>query len=1215
MNKKKILAKILSFSILANLYPYTNIMTTNNIRAENTEKFLAFSECTNGDAVLSKTATENTFPQKYDLREYGLVSPVKNQGNYGTCWAFSALASIETSLIKNFPNIDLSELHLSYFTFSGGDNLDPVNSNAFSDAGGHTSISTSTLVQGIGPVSESVLPYDTLPETINDSIKHNKEYLISDSYMLNAYSKQKVYADDTLNFSENQIKEMLMQKNAVSINFKFENSYNEKTQAQYMPSYSTPNHAVTIIGWDDNFSRENFLTTPERDGAWLVKNSWGTQWGDNGFFWISYCDRSITDTNCIRAMPANTYSSVYQHDTLAMTASVTANNEERNTAYMANIFTAQKDEVITYAGLYTTDNNAEYEITIYTGLTDETSPVSGQKSDITSGTEEFAGYHTIKLDKPVAVKKGEKFSIVAKLTNPEHLYPIPVESCVILCENKISMNASDISKSKISSSSDYGESFISSNGTRWTDTKGMKIEQAYENISLPDTNVVYYIGNVCLKAFGDDTDKIFFSQDSEEVALGSKTELSSVDTGNIYYTTDGSIPDENSCIYTEPITITDDMTINAAVIENGTTGKIYSKHYTQAQAVLSSLTINGTLAELTTNGNTNTELSYVLEGVSDYVTLLPVGCCTIEINGKKIISGHKSENIMISPGYNEIMIRCTEEGKKTTEYKLNVFKNYASVDYFNETIHFDETITTVRSEDGHIFKDNENISDYFGKELTVTTNGKTTPLVISEKINLDTELANARISNSSELITMIFSVSSKMMFSASPDMSDAQSISERRYTILSENFFKIYPDYDTDLYFQIPATENSPESTIFHITVPPRPTIPDEFVKIDIKDENTLSFTIENAEALKAEYKIELKTSNETRYTTEIESAEKCTEDTTVITDLLSGETYVLYVHCKDFETSFSPYVKCIEITMPGKKEMCSFNFELETIIFNENDYTVTAHDNTVLNSYDCISDYIGTYITITDKSGNQISQLIPPRPQMEEIKIDFLNGKLTGNFDDKNSKYIRLKKNGYYSQIFDIKNLTDRNGTIWLESIFASGINHGEKLYFFIDATDKSFSSELTEITVPEYKKTDKKLLDIVRYTSNSIILEKHEGMEYGIRKAFRYDFEWQDSPVFENLLPDTQYILAARYKSTDTSMYSQPTYNIIKTLSEEQLKGDLDNNGKLSAADLVIMKKLLLFETVPDSYQYAVSDINNDKKTNVFDLKRLINKILNLQ
>ena len=201
-----------------------------------------------------------------------------------------------------------------------------------------------------------------------------------------------------------------MQKNAVSINFKFENSYNEKTQAQYMPSYSTPNHAVTIIGWDDNFSRENFLTTPERDGAWLVKNSWGTQWGDNGFFWISYCDRSITDTNCIRAMPANTYSSVYQHDTLAMTASVTANNEERNTAYMANIFTAQKDEVITYAGLYTTDNNAEYEITIYTGLTDETSPVSGQKSDITSGTEEFAGYHTIKLDKPVAVKKGEKFS-------------------------------------------------------------------------------------------------------------------------------------------------------------------------------------------------------------------------------------------------------------------------------------------------------------------------------------------------------------------------------------------------------------------------------------------------------------------------------------------------------------------------------------------------------------------------------------------------------------------------------------------------------------------------------------------------------------------------------------------------------------------------------------------------------------------------------------
>ena len=64
-------------------------------------------------------------------------------------------------------------------------------------------------------------------------------------------------------------------------------TYNEETFSLYSPDYQSPNHAICVVGWDDNFSKDNFLTKPEGDGAWIIKNSWGTEWGDNGYFYIS----------------------------------------------------------------------------------------------------------------------------------------------------------------------------------------------------------------------------------------------------------------------------------------------------------------------------------------------------------------------------------------------------------------------------------------------------------------------------------------------------------------------------------------------------------------------------------------------------------------------------------------------------------------------------------------------------------------------------------------------------------------------------------------------------------------------------------------------------------------------------------------------------------------------------------------------------------------
>ena len=120
------------------------------------------------------------------------------------------------------------------------------------------------------------------------------------------------------------------------------------------------------------------------------------------------------------------YDKNYQHDTLFYTAAISPDNAERCTGYMANIFTAEEDEFIRGAGFYTTDNNTEYEITVYTGLTNPNDPTSGKEAAVIKGKEKYAGYHTAALAESVPVKEGEMFSVTARLTNPEFFCAVPV---------------------------------------------------------------------------------------------------------------------------------------------------------------------------------------------------------------------------------------------------------------------------------------------------------------------------------------------------------------------------------------------------------------------------------------------------------------------------------------------------------------------------------------------------------------------------------------------------------------------------------------------------------------------------------------------------------------------------------------------------------------------------------------------------------------------
>ncbi len=239
------------------------------------------------------------------------------------------------------------------------------------------------------------------------------------------------------------------------------------------------NHSVTIVGWDDNFDKNNFSIVPPENGAFIVKNSWGTGFGDKGYFYVSYYDSMIgRDYDSLftggaynavfMAESPDNYKSIYQYDPLGWTRTI-GYPSNPTTAWCANIFTAKSDEALKAVSFYTTDSNCNYEIYIYTNP--GSSPIN-QAGLITSksGASTFAGYHTINLDSTVQLKAGQNFSVVLKLTTPEYNYPIAIE----YPEPRYS--------SKANASS--GESYVSSDGNTWTDI----------TTDYPNTNV-------CIKAF------------------------------------------------------------------------------------------------------------------------------------------------------------------------------------------------------------------------------------------------------------------------------------------------------------------------------------------------------------------------------------------------------------------------------------------------------------------------------------------------------------------------------------------------------------------------------------------------------------------------------------------------------------------------------------------------------------------------------------------
>ncbi len=561
-----------------------------------------------------KAADSGKFPSKFDMRDKYPVSPVKKQTPYGTCWAHSAIASAESSVIGSDPTVDLSEFHAAYYALAPDYPYitDKNEVHELLNSGGSAISVTNLWAQWIGPADESVMPYgdETVfaDSDVLDSKRGECEYHLRNAYTFD-YDREHTNEDEV----NSLIKQFVSDGLAVDVSFYSDAVANFSAEFSSSNTSRKPrfaNHSVAIVGWDDSFPAANFKNPAERDGAWLVKNSWGENYGEDGYIWISYCDKSMTEFAVYELADADDYCTIFQHDTYVQLQSLSAYDDADiiKPSYMANIFTATEDTQISAIGTYISSPDTEYEITIYTDLKDSADPTSGTPSSVTKGKCEYTGYMTIDLDRSVEIRASEAapaaFAAVVKLYCADSPFVVPLETAMYVTNDEtgeISSLGSYTTYEGILASTHEGESFYSADGSDWTDvtaedmvyTEDEELEllaalkdelyygledtdteeleaaaAAYEHVEklFSEGTVMTKSGNISMKVFGKQIGAVSFSRISGAVPEGGRLVLTAPDGRDIYYKM--GLGDEYH-LYTKAIELTEDAYIGATTMPDG----------------------------------------------------------------------------------------------------------------------------------------------------------------------------------------------------------------------------------------------------------------------------------------------------------------------------------------------------------------------------------------------------------------------------------------------------------------------------------------------------------------------------------------------------------------------------------------------------------------------------------------------------------------------
>ena len=367
-------------------------------------------------------AQGDTYAAAYDPRDpaqdptAALLPAVRDQGGLDDCWAFASLASLEFSLLTS-PTPTTADFSPDNLAVPAGLDFDYG-----PNGGGNYQMATAELARWNGPVAETSDPYNGIAVPGLSPTEHVQNVLF--------------LPDRTGTTDNGAIKAAVLTYGAVYTGMYADPAmstlsggsyYNPATHAYYYSGSADADHAVDIVGWDDDYPAANFKAgkQPLSDGAFLVRNSWGSGWGDQsfsqgGYFYVSYDDTRIASTMAVfTGEPVDEYAQNLGYDKLGFTDAIGCGD---TTAWMAAGYTMAGDSSLEAAAFYAQSPGTTYDVSVASDLNDQAT-----WTPVCSGTIDTPGYHTVAFDQSVAVLAGTRFYVVVRLTTPTTSSPIPLE--------------------------------------------------------------------------------------------------------------------------------------------------------------------------------------------------------------------------------------------------------------------------------------------------------------------------------------------------------------------------------------------------------------------------------------------------------------------------------------------------------------------------------------------------------------------------------------------------------------------------------------------------------------------------------------------------------------------------------------------------------------------------------------------------------------------
>lgn len=510
---KRLLAGFLSLSLLVSFVP-TAILPRVAFAENEGSSDVKLLEPTNKDEIMEaaksgglipvpqfdtgskeysiSTYANDNLPASFDLRSANgknLVTEVKNQNPWGDCWSFGSNGAAEVSLAstlgKTNNDLDFSERHTAWFqntplssnpdllptsakSQSGEGQISTYGGNSRMGTGGNSLQAAQMFASGTGVTAESVAPYGNN----GNAMSSNDTWEVSDSSRFSSIARLKDYnnlgttvtQDNSLDTTVlNNVKSELVAGRAVEMSYKADqaqpgasadSSYmNRDTWAQYNPNKVRPDHSVMIVGYDDTFSKDSFKTTPDGDGAFIVKNSWGhseadsgLSYGDvnygsygldnSGYFYLSYYDKTISsfasfefDGDSYSETPYDTSEKIIdQYDYMPIMDSSGRGMGSDNFRY-GSIYTAGENQTINSVVVYTIDNGMTPTVEVYKLNSNATNPEDGEKVGTGTATYPYNGLHAVSITaesgKDLTINKGDKYGVSVRLKNKSGFYYIP----------------------------------------------------------------------------------------------------------------------------------------------------------------------------------------------------------------------------------------------------------------------------------------------------------------------------------------------------------------------------------------------------------------------------------------------------------------------------------------------------------------------------------------------------------------------------------------------------------------------------------------------------------------------------------------------------------------------------------------------------------------------------------------------------------------------